>query len=162
MNSRALLGPLALVAGCLTYEPLPPLSARIDGIGPCVGCRTPGALVVTVTGDDAIPHATVVVRDTRVRLALGQHPASAARADGSGRWKVSLRALTVPGHEELPVLAGDVLEVFQKKNPDGEASAVYRLVVTPPGGLEPEVPVIAPPGQSSAPPGTVSPSAEGP
>ena len=128
MRARLML-PGALAAGCLTYQPLPAPSARIDALGPCVGCITREAVVVTLTGDDALPGAHVAVYDTRVSYALGQRPAAVGRADAQGRWRVSLRALAAQGHEELPVLEGDVLGVIQKRAPEGEASAPYYLEV---------------------------------
>lgn len=128
MRARLAL-PGLLAVGCLTYQPLPAPSARIDAIGPCVGCITRAAVVVSLSGDDALPGAHVAVYDTRVMYALGQRPAAIAKADAQGRWRVSLRALTAPGHEELPVLEGDVLGVIQKRAPEGEASAPYHIEV---------------------------------
>lgn len=119
----------ALSAACLQYEPLPMPTARIDGIGPCVGCVARDAVVVTLSGDDAVPGAVVAVYDTRRMHALGQRPSSAARADASGRWRLTLRALHTEGLSELPVHSGDLLGVIQRLAPDGEASAPYHVTV---------------------------------
>ena len=122
----------ALSAACLQYEALPMPTARIDGIGPCVGCVARDAVVVSLSGDDAVPGAVVAVYDTRRMHALGQRPSSAARADASGRWRLTLRALHTlhtEGLSELPVHSGDLLGVIQRLAPDGEASAPYHVVV---------------------------------
>jgi hypothetical protein len=104
-------------------------TARIDGIGPCVGCVAREAVVVSLSGDDAVPGAVVAVYDTRRMHALGQRPSAAARADAEGRWRLTLRALHTEGTLELPVHSGDLLGVIQRLAPDGEASPPYHVVV---------------------------------
>lgn len=141
----------ALTAACLQYEPLPMPTARIDGIGPCVGCAARGAVVVSLAGDDAVPGAVVAVYDTRRMLALGQRPSAAARADAEGRWRLTLRALRDDGQGELPVHEGDALGVIQRLGPDGPASAPYHLMV-PVTARDEDLPVFvevpSPPGRA--------------
>ncbi len=145
MKARApLLACAALAAaGCITYDDVPLATARVEGVAPCVGCRSAEAVVVSVMGDDALPYASMVVHDLRITYDLGQHPAALVRADERGRWKATLRGLRVPGRSELPVLPGDVLEVFQKDG-DGDASPPYRVTVPAPAEERHDTPPIIP------------------
>jgi hypothetical protein len=145
----------ALSVACLQYDyqPLPMPTARIDGIGPCVGCVARDAVVVSLSGDDAVPGALVAVYDTRRMHALGQRPSAAARADGEGRWRLTLRALHDAGQRELPVHQGDLLGVIQRLGPDGPASAPYHVTI-PVTARDEELPVFvevpAPPGRAES------------
>jgi hypothetical protein len=120
-----------LIAGCMTTEEIPQATARIEGVEPCIGCRDPEAVLVTVAGDDALPGATIVVYDLRVTLELGQRPAFVMRADSQGKWHSVLRSLRIPRRVEIPILPGDVLEIFQKDG-EGDSSVPYRITVPMP------------------------------
>lgn len=142
------------LVGCMSpVEEIPLATASIESVTPCVGCRDVEAVTVTLSGDDALGNALVVVHDTRLMLDRGQRPSSIVRADARGRWQATLRGLRVPGRAELPIHAGDTLEVFQKDGVDGDASIPYRIAVPSPDVdqrampplLDPEYPQAADP-----------------
>jgi hypothetical protein len=140
---------LALV-GCMSPEEgIALATARIEGVAPCVGCRDVAAVTVNLAGDDALPNALVVVYDLRITLDLGQRPAALVRADGRGRWKATLRGLRVPNRAELPVHAGDTLEVFQRDG-EGAASIPFRIAVPSPDVEQRPAPPIVEPDEPQA------------
>lgn len=119
-------------AGCMSPEEGVPLAtARIEGVMPCVGCRDIEAVTVSLLGDDALPDSLIVVHDLRLSYELGQRPSALVRADARGHWQTTLRGLRVPDRAELPVHAGDVLEVFQRLG-EGDASIPFRIAVPSP------------------------------
>lgn len=121
------------LVGCMApVEDIPLATASIESVTPCMGCRDAEAVTVTLSGSDALANALVVVHDTRLMLDRGQRPSSIVRADARGRWQATLRGLRVPGRAELPIHAGDTLEVFQKDGDDGDASTPYRIAVPSP------------------------------
>ncbi len=141
----ALVTAALALAGCMSPEAtVPTATARIEAVTPCVGCRDIEAVTVTLSGDDALPDALVVVHDLRLSYDLGQRPAALVQADAAGRWQTTLRGLRVPNRAELPVHAGDLLEVFQRLG-EGDASIPYRIAVpSPEADTRPAPPIVKP------------------